>query len=949
VTYAFEQLGHHGFQDLAAALSIAAFGPSVQSMGRGPDAGRDMYCKGRLIWSEAAGHHEPEVWEGYTVFQVKSREAPSQRPADNASWLWGELRRELDAWASASSRSEVPDFVVVVSNVSLSPVGGTGGHDTIRQNVENYVKRLRDPSRDVDNAARDERLEKIERLSKIKKWRFWDRNQLTALLNRHAEVRQAFTPFLTALDVFAALAQLTPNIPLGNVSTAIERHARAQLSNSDGIIYFDEAGDDARGLSIDQVAIDIPVSYAAGKQRGTALGLVLERADHVLTPGITTQERPRHIVLTGAPGNGKTTLSKFLVHLFRTVLMRGSDELSIDQSESIVAANAALKRLGLALPRARRWSFRVDLADYAADGAVLDLPIVSWLAQKLSGQSVDGSIRPNILSAWMKNWPSLLVLDGLDEVTDANVRKKVIEQITALVNEAEADRADLLVVLTTRVTGYNDLAPTQFERVDLGDLTVADALRFGELAIRNRFGSDAERRDRTIRRLNEAAADENLRHLLRTPLQVLILTIIIESSGRVSPGRYALFNGYYDVIFRRERAKSNGLARILQEYGPHIDRLHEAIGIALQLRSAVGGDSNAGLSVDEVRAIARRVLENAEFDVSGRNSDLLDEIVRAATHRLVLIAPNPDDSAYGFDVRSLQELMAARFLTSGTDHDVRLWLSEIAASPHWRNTWVFAAGRSFDRQAHQRELVTSLVETIDRTASHRLGGVVLASPRLALDLIDDGMAKAFPGARRRLFALASHVLDEPWMSDLPSIARSFVRYAEAGDDESNDVAESIRDALVRSVTSQERAHELLEILPIAMDELEVNLVVRGLAAIRKRPDDADPAFADLREQWETFDEEIDTAPVDDEHRSELRGIGAILRSSLAIDKALDADIALLSRAIRKRELAPILDQGLRGIASNDPPLYRFLKEDVVDEIVRQPNLDTLQRLMDGTV
>ena len=545
----------------------------------------------------------------------------------------------------------------------------------------------------------------------------------------------------------------------------------------------------------------------------------------------------------------------------------------------------------------------------------------------------------------MKNWPVLLVLDGLDEVIHANVRKKVLEQITTLVNEAEAERVDLLVVLTTRVTGYSDLAPSQFERVDLGNLRVKDALRFGELAVRNKFGSDPERRDRTLRRLNEAALDENLRHLLRTPLQVLILTIIIESSGRVPPGRYALFNGYYEVIFRRERAKSNGLARILQDYSAHIDRLHEAIGIELQLRSAVGGDSNAGLSEDEVRAVARTVLESAQFDVSRRNRDLLDEIVLAATHRLVLIAPKPDDSGYGFDVRSLQELMAARFLTSGTDERASLWLSEIAASPHWRNTWVFAAGRSFDGQAHRRELVTALVESIDADASYRLGGVIPAAPRLALDLIDDGMAKSFPGLRRRLFALASRVLDEPWMVDLPTVARSLVHYAQTGDDERNETADSIRDALVRSVTSEERALELLNILPGTLDELEADVAVRGLAAIRKRPEDGDPPFADLAAGWANFDEEIETAPVDDLELIELRSIATIVKSSQAVERAADKDVSAISDVLEKPALAKTLDVALHRIVPNEPALYRFLAEEVVDPIVRRPSTQLLRKLV----
>jgi hypothetical protein len=58
----------------------------------------------------------------------------------------------------------------------------------------------------------------------------------------------------------------------------------------------------------------------------------------------------------------------------------------------------------------------------------------------------------------------------------------------------------------------------------------------------------------------------------------------------------------------------------------------------------------------------------------------------------VLLVPVLHDDI-GFEVRSLREFMAARSLTSGPDDRVRERLSVLAPSAHWRNTWLFAAGR----------------------------------------------------------------------------------------------------------------------------------------------------------------------------------------------------------------------------------------------------------------
>lgn len=72
MTYDLEHLGYSGFQDLAASLAVAVFGPDVEVMGAGRDGGRDMYLDGPLTWTEDQA--ESETWTGYTVFQVKSKD-----------------------------------------------------------------------------------------------------------------------------------------------------------------------------------------------------------------------------------------------------------------------------------------------------------------------------------------------------------------------------------------------------------------------------------------------------------------------------------------------------------------------------------------------------------------------------------------------------------------------------------------------------------------------------------------------------------------------------------------------------------------------------------------------------------------------------------------------------------------------------------------------------------
>jgi hypothetical protein len=166
--YDLERFGPTGFQDLAAALAVAVFGPGVQAMGAGKDGGRDLYFRGQLVWT-GAEDQPGELWDGYTVFQVKHKARLAARQQDNASWLWSEIRGELDDWADVEkARDPVPDYLVFVTNVPLTPAPNAGGHDFIHGNIRNYLRELDDSARDVgDGSDRKAKLARLRRIREV--------------------------------------------------------------------------------------------------------------------------------------------------------------------------------------------------------------------------------------------------------------------------------------------------------------------------------------------------------------------------------------------------------------------------------------------------------------------------------------------------------------------------------------------------------------------------------------------------------------------------------------------------------------------------------------------------------------------------------------------------------------------------------------------------------------
>jgi hypothetical protein len=551
------------------------------------------------------------------------------------------------------------------------------------------------------------------------------------------------------------------------------------------------------------------------------------------------------------------------------------------------------------------------------------------------------------MTSWQTEWPWFVVLDGLDEVTEPSVRATVIERVLSFVNEAEGDDCDVFVILTTRPVGYTEnISPAQFRTLSLADLTAAEAVRYGTAVTSLRLRDDEERRLAVIKRLKDAAESDSFRHLLRTPLQVLILTIIIDSSsGNLAPDRFSLFWGYYSTVFTRELNKRTSLRGLLRDHGPQITKLHERVGYELQRRSEDGDRSYAALSEPELRRIIRNILTDAGHR-SGTPSgeDLLERIFTSATRRLVLIAPR-GQHGFGFDVRPLQELSAARHITNGEFEEVAERLRVIAASPHWRNTWIFAAGRIFAQdQDHLLPRIVELVETVDASAPRRLGRVVPVGPRLALELLDDGMARSWPVHSGRLLDRGLAVLHEPQPPDLPAITRVLLRYADTGQQQHRAVAAGIRRLLsgppLTRVTVNAMQNQEIKAAEVQVD---VRPTTRGLHAVLK-----DPAtgFAPApTADWDEFSAEINTAPVSGPAADNLQRAADLMRDIGQLSTARGQEG--IHVALSAPETASALEAALIHVLPAAPDLFTALRDQVMPDVYRTTPLITIDPPAEG--
>lgn len=790
--FPLEELSHRAFEQLTVALSLKVLGPGVEAFGSGPDGGREATFRGRVDWSKTA-LDDHGAWDGYVVIQAKQAEHPSHDPSVNLRWLREQIDDELDSWmAHSSKRTPFPRYLIFVTNVRLSSVPKSG-----IDAINNHIRGRLDAAwaNDSRNTLRKRGLED---------WRVWHRDQLNGLLTLDANIRQAFKGLLTVGDLLARLGELSGILDPDVFAPVLRAHATRTLT-SERWVSFREAGGSTRE-SVENVFIDLKASPSTLQENPnrddppiSVITEILARSDMVLKPSMLPSPQ-RHFVVTGQAGSGKSTVTRFLTQAFRAAFTR-EETLTPTEQEVIDGTATALGRIEVTAPRGRRWPMRVDLAEFAdAVGPDGGIDLLRWLSDRVSDRA-GLDIKPHTLKRWLTHWPCVVIFDGLDEVTAPEVRPRVLDEITQFVEDAERDDADLLVVVTTRPTGYTErLMPTHFQQLDLAYLEAAEAAAYGRLVTMRRLSDDLDRRDQLVRSFEKQITVPAMLRLMKTPLQVLIMTIILERAGVLPADRYQLFSRYFDTVYERESAKNTNLSSLLTQQKALIVYVHEAAGRVLQIQSEHSGDARATLSMTELRDLVERRLENLGHDAGLARERIADQVMQATTERLVLLVPVEDDSV-AFEIRSLQELMAARALVSASDEQLRERLIATAPSPHWRNTWVFVAGAVFATGPdHRRELVVDVVESVDRGAAWA-GWLCPIGPEIAAALLDDGLAIATPHQHRRLVSVALRAVEGSVPVDLRAIAAGLAASASID----NSFRMRIRNALKSALAGTPRA------------------------------------------------------------------------------------------------------------------------------------------------
>jgi hypothetical protein len=765
--YDLTGLSTRSFEQMIQALSYKILGPGLVIFGDGPDGGREATFSGHLSNFPST----TDCWDGYVVVQAKFCQRPKGKPREDAQWALKELTKEIEAFTAKRSKRTKPEYYIFVTNVVLTPVQRNGGKDKATDLIRKYSKALG-----------------------LKDSRVWDYDQLCRYIDADQDVRNAYRTWITPGDVLAKLASTLEKSNPDFTKTMLNFLQKELLD--DHYSKLEQAGHAPENrVPLENVFVDLPTFperlSEAPKEGEDQKPLPAGFLDVILKKGmmclksdeafsqkasrrqgqVLQQTEPGRYVMIGGPGQGKSTLSQFLCQIHRANLLKTRRGLDKDAKDAVKSIIIQCKRQGLDASSARRFPFRIELARFAKVLATQKETSVSSILSYIAfviKERTDSQVTSEDLRIWLHDYPWLLILDGLDEVPASSNRSQVLDAIRDFQVDIATCEADVFLFATTRPQGYNEeFSSKRYEHTWLAPLSIARALHYGTTLIELTYQHDIQRKKEVLSRLQDAAKVDATMRLMESPLQVTIMARLLAQIAKPPQERYKLFQQYYKVIYRREIERNVPvLSQLLRDYETDIDAIHYHSGLLLQIESEKTQHTDATLSINEFKAVVSDRL-NKEGHSEGVLDKLTESIVKCATDRLVFLVPSQSERV-GFEIRSLQEFMAAEALMDGRDAVVIERIKAIAAVPYWQNILLFAAGKCFSERQWLRDSISNICGEMNDNPNDQLAHFVQAGSRVALALLEDGPARRQPAysqalARRALALLllpASQIHDD---------------------------------------------------------------------------------------------------------------------------------------------------------------------------------------------
>ncbi|QIJ76949.1 hypothetical protein CLZ_21625 [Methylobacterium sp. CLZ] len=618
-------------------------------------------------------------------------------------------------------------------------------------------------------------------------YHIWTSSELSRYLDIYQDLRNRNAAWITTSD--ALIAIMRSLAPSEQFFETIQRALSNSLMANQYVRLRDAGHSTAEPIRVADVFVDLPLEVLQENNdilhdkdsnqdaikpeylRRAGNGLIVEAlADVLNNKFVNTTDRDwegvrpgNRIVIKGGPGQGKSTIGQFLVQKLQAQLLLASGISRLSHEVRRVANAVSSNPVG-ALHTVNRYPILLPLPAFADRLASVDSHIRHTIIEEvryiINRDAAPSMSTTSDLREWLKVYPWIVVMDGLDEVPPGDIRTILINEIKSFFLEVSQCNADVVVIVTTREQNYRDeLDLDLWDHWSLAKLQPKQAIAYASSLTRHLL-PNIEERTRVLTILEEASQVEMTRRLMISPLQITILVALVDLRGSLPGDRWQLFHRYFHVLREREEQKGLWFSEILKRQRRVIEDIHFISGFILHLKGERAGGGSAYFSRDNFKRLVEARLRSEDDDQSSSSVvALATKIDLIARERLVLLSSQITGQV-AFDVRSLQEYAAAAFITSGNERSIRLRMSAISGSSHWTHVFQIAASRCFSETSFSflRDDIVAICRELDDSANDVRDRYCLSGGRLALLLLEDGIASDSPNFRRRIFAHAVHLL-----------------------------------------------------------------------------------------------------------------------------------------------------------------------------------------------
>ncbi len=389
------------------------------------------------------------------------------------------------------------------------------------------------------------------------------------------------------------------------------------------------------------------------------------------------------LVLLGAPGSGKSTLSAYF---------------ALSLAEARKGAQKPLARLGRWWKAGALLPVRIILREFAAS---LPAGLMKGCAEHL-WIFLEAEFRKSALSsetfAALRQAAlddgALFFLDGLDEAAEAATRERVLEAVTDFVAGAGA-KCRFLV--TSRPYAWQQATAAHVDwRVvyQLADFSAEQIAAFTtkwfeSVQAAGWIGGE-EAREKT-ENLQRAVWRTDLQPLASNPLLLTLMATLLANRLRLPDDRADLYDEVVKLLLQRWSESSGadrGLLDALGIPGLTLDHIRSVMQqLAYEAHDAhVGREGLANIAEGDLLAAFRPLLGGK----TGK-ADLVLEYIEKRAGLLLGQGPDGRQRQFTFPHRTFQEFLAACWLADQPDFCERAAALARANPAHWREALIFAA------------------------------------------------------------------------------------------------------------------------------------------------------------------------------------------------------------------------------------------------------------------